>query len=53
MKHFIIDNVDKRGVKINGGWRSLLNLINGGGGGVGISKHPLISVMNEKRDMNV
>ena len=29
----------------------LLNLINGGGGGgaVGISKNPLISVMNEKR----
>ena len=29
------------GVKINGGW------------GVGISKYPLISVMNEKSDVNV
>ena len=38
-----------------GGWRSLLNLINGGGGvcgGFGSSKYPLTSAMNEK-DINV
>ena len=34
------------------GWRSLLNLINGGRG-FDISKYSLISVMNEKRDINV
>ena len=27
--------------------------INGGGGGRGVEKNPLISVMNEKRDINV
>ena len=31
-----------------GGWRSLLNLINSG-----VNIFPLISVMNEKRDVNV
>ena len=41
-----------------GGWRFLLNLINGEGvkinGDVGgISKNPLISVMNEKMDIYV
>ena len=41
------------------GWRSLLSLTNGGWGqnkwgeGVGISKYPLTSVMNEKRGINV
>ena len=38
------------------GRTSLLNLINGGvkiNVGVGISKYPLISVTNEKRDINV
>ena len=38
------------------GWRSLLNFINSGvkiNEGVGISKYPFISVMNEKRDINV
>ena len=34
------------------GWRSLLNLINGGRG-FDILKYSLISVMNEKRDINV
>ena len=52
----------KNGVQIKGGRggrRFLLNLkngvvkIDGGGGGVGISKNQLISVMNEKRDINV
>ena len=35
--------------------RFFVNLINGGKGGegVGTSKNPLISVMNEKRDKNV
>ena len=43
------------GVKINGeGEKSLLNLINGGvWGGGGTSKYLLISVMDEKRDINV
>ena len=35
----------KGGQNKRGGWV--------GGGGVGISKNPLISVMNEKRDINV
>ena len=34
------------------GWRSLLNLINGGRG-FDMSKYSLISVMNERRDTNV
>ena len=34
------------------GWRSFLNLINGGRG-FDISIYSLISVMNEKRDINV
>ena len=41
-----------------GGWRFLLNLINGEGVKInrdvgGISKNPLISVMNEKMDIYV
>ena len=48
-------------VEINGrkgGYRFLLNLTNGAGvvkinGGVRISKNPLISVMNEKKRINV
>ena len=41
-----------------GAYRFLLNLTNGAGvvkinGGVGISKNPLISVMNEKKRIKV
>ena len=50
---------NKRGVTINGGVRrSLLNNKQGGqnnrrgGGWVGISKYQLISVTNEKKDIN-
>ena len=42
------------GVKIEGeGLGIFVNFINWGGGGVRISKNPLITVINEKRDINV
>ena len=45
---------DRREVKINGG-EAVEDFFNKqlGGGGVGILKNLLISVMNEKRDINV